>query len=131
VITFPADRRLVIDPDATSLTAGQRCEVRASVWGKNPIAEVIARIDNGDWQTMRKAGDGLFVAEISAPDRQFRLSVRATDRAGNGDIDSIEVAPPEGNSRKPTGSDAASIGAWPERHLLGTHLGPNRNGKKW
>jgi Icc protein len=31
----------------------------------------------------------------------------------------------------PTGSDVRSIGAWPERHILGTQLGPNRNGRKW
>ena len=29
------------------------------------------------------------------------------------------------------GSDADALGAWPERHLLGTRLGPNRNGKQW
>ncbi len=27
------------------------------------------------------------------------------------------------------GSDAASVGAWPENGIFGTQLGPNRNGK--
>jgi len=27
------------------------------------------------------------------------------------------------------GSDADSIGAWPENGIFGTQLGPNRNGK--
>jgi len=29
------------------------------------------------------------------------------------------------------GSDADALSAWPERHLLGTRLGPNRNGRQW
>jgi Icc protein len=29
------------------------------------------------------------------------------------------------------GSDADALGAWPERHLLGTRSDPNRNGKQW
>jgi 3',5'-cyclic AMP phosphodiesterase CpdA len=33
--------------------------------------------------------------------------------------------------RAADGSDADAIDAWPERHLLGTRLGPNRNGKQW
>jgi 3',5'-cyclic-AMP phosphodiesterase len=41
MITSPPDRRLVIDPDAAWLTAGRRCEVRASVWGKNPIVDAV------------------------------------------------------------------------------------------
>jgi len=28
-------------------------------------------------------------------------------------------------------ADADAIGAWPEMGILGTQLGPNRNGKKW
>lgn len=34
-------------------------------------------------------------------------------------------------ARHADGSDRDSVGAWPEKHLLGTQLGPNRNGKKW
>lgn len=28
-------------------------------------------------------------------------------------------------------SDADRIGAWPEKGILDTQLGPNRNGRKW
>lgn len=27
--------------------------------------------------------------------------------------------------------DADALDAWPERHRLATHLGPNRNGRQW
>jgi hypothetical protein len=74
---------------------------------------------------------GLFGADLAAPDRPFRLSVRMTDQQRNQGTDTIEVAPYVAADSKPTGSDAASIGAWPERHLFGTQLGPNRNGRKW
>jgi hypothetical protein len=47
------------------------------------------------------------------------------------DDDTIDVTPYVPAASKPTGSDAGSIGAWPARHLLGTQLGPNRNGRKW
>ena len=74
---------------------------------------------------------GAFGAPIEPPDRLFRLSVRVIDQQRNQDADSVEVAPYAAAERKPTGSDTGSIGAWPERHLLGTQLGPNRNGRKW
>ena len=77
-------------------------------------------------------GDGgLFGAELDAPAEPFRLSVRVIDQQRNCDTDTIEVAPYVAVDRKPTGGDDGSIGEWPERHLLKTQLGPNRNGKKW
>jgi Icc protein len=54
-----------------------------------------------------------------------------TDEQHNEDTDTIEVAPYRTLESQPTGSDAGSVGAWPERHLFGTQLGPNRNGRKW
>jgi hypothetical protein len=33
--------------------------------------------------------------------------------------------------RTASGSDADALQAWPERHLLGTRLGPTRNGRQW
>ncbi len=29
------------------------------------------------------------------------------------------------------GSDRDRVGAWPERGIFDTQLGPNRNGRKW
>jgi 3',5'-cyclic-AMP phosphodiesterase len=34
-------------------------------------------------------------------------------------------------ARYADGSDADRIGARPEKGILGTQLGPNRNGRKW
>jgi hypothetical protein len=67
-----------------------------------------------------------------APLRQFTLTVEATDIAGTTSTDTIIVAAPgyRPRNRIVDGSDADALDAWPERHLLGTRLGPNRNGRK-
>jgi Icc protein len=117
MVTSPDDRRLAIEPDSGEASIQQ---VRASAWGAVPIAQAEFRIDDQPWQPMYSGGGGLFGGELTAPDGP----------QGNRDIDTIEVAPNR-ETGQPTGSDAGSIGAWPERHLFGTQLGPNRNGRKW
>jgi 3',5'-cyclic-AMP phosphodiesterase len=127
MITSPVDRRLAI-----GLCSGEASiqQVRASAWGAVPIAQSEFRIDDQPWQPMYGGDSGLFESELTAPNGPFHLSVRVIDQQGNRDIDTIEVAPNRATGQ-PTGSDAGSIGAWPERHLFGTQLGPNRNGRKW
>ena len=128
LITAPADRRLMTGPDQV---AGAHCAIRASAFGAVPIMDAHFRIDDGDWHPMDGGEGGRFGASTAVPDQPFRLSVRVTDQSRRQDTDIIEVARFHAGSGKPTGSDAGSVGAWPERHLLGTQLGPNRNGRKW
>jgi 3',5'-cyclic-AMP phosphodiesterase len=127
MITSPADRRLAIGPHPEANIR----QVRASAWGAAPIAQAEFRIDDQEWLPMYGGDGGQFGSELMAPDGLFRLSVRVTDQQGDRDTDTIEVAPYRPMGRQPTGSDAGSVGAWPERHLFGTQLGPNRNGRKW
>ena len=65
--------------------------------------------------------------------KQSSVTVEATDDAGSTDTDTIAIAAPGVRTpdRTADGSDADAVGAWPERHLLGTRLGPNRNGRQW
>jgi 3',5'-cyclic-AMP phosphodiesterase len=128
MITSPADRRLMTSPHPI---AGASCAIRASAFGAVPIAEAAFRVDDGEWHPMNGGDGGLFSATTAVPDRSFSLSVRVTDQNRHQDIDTIEVSRSQANARKPTGSDVGSVGAWPERHLRGTQLGPNRNGRKW
>jgi 3',5'-cyclic-AMP phosphodiesterase len=129
MITSPADRRLMT---GSHQIAGANCAIRASAFGAVPIAEAAFRIDNGDWYPMYGGDSGFFGATTPVPDRPFCLSVRVTDQDRQQDIDTVEVSPlHQSSSRKATGSDGGRIDAWPERHLLGTQLGPNRNGRKW
>jgi Icc protein len=128
IITAPADRRLMTGPHQV---AGENCAIRASAFGAVPIAAAAFRIDDGEWRPMHGGDGGLFGITTPVPNRPFRLAVRVIDQDRQQDIDTIEVARSQPATRKPAGSDAASIGAWAERHLLGTQLGPNRNGRKW
>ena len=130
MITSPPDRRLVVHDTPPNVAA--QCKVRASVWGAAAIVKAEARSDDGEWQPMAIEAHGFLHAALDISHKPFCLSVRVTDRDGATDMDTIEVDPVVSRARRSHGgSDAGSIGAWPERHLLGTQLGPNRNGKKW
>lgn len=65
------------------------------------------------------------------PDDQLELTVEAIDGSGRPGRHTIQLAQPgqRRNERVKNGSDADSIGTWPENGLFGTQLGPNRNGK--
>jgi 3',5'-cyclic-AMP phosphodiesterase len=68
-----------------------------------------------------------------APEGKFSLTVRTTDSIGNSGTETIRMAAGSSrvSQRNADGSDAYAVGAWPEKHILGTQLGPNRNGRKW
>ena len=59
------------------------------------------------------------------------ITVQATDETGRPGQHTIRAATPSHVPpvRTRNGSDAASVGAWPENGIFGTQLGPNRNGK--
>ncbi|TNC16195.1 metallophosphoesterase [Methylobacterium terricola] len=128
LITAPADRRLAHD---AGHIVGQHVTVRALVLG--PAERVELRIDDGSWQPMaRPDGARCHEAEVDWPDTARTIAVRATG-AGGEDTDIVE--PTSDANGLPTsrgiGSDADAIGAWERRGLLGTQLGPNRNGRQW
>jgi 3',5'-cyclic-AMP phosphodiesterase len=126
MITAPADRRLEFDD------AGPAPEpmIRACAWGDASFSGAEFRIDDGPWRPMSVEDRGIFTAPLVAETQAFRLEVRITDESGAIANDVIECSG-KGARRTSTGSDAGSVGAWPERHLFGTQLGPNRNGRKW
>lgn len=59
------------------------------------------------------------------------LTVEAIDESGRPGRHAIQLGTPlhKTVTRIKNGSDAASIGAWPENGIFGTQLGPNRNDK--
>jgi len=71
--------------------------------------------------------------ECAIPEGPFKISVRATDLRGSSDIDSIGVSTTGADfpARYADRSDNDAIGAWDDKHIAGTQLGPNRNGRKW
>ncbi len=129
MITAPADRRL-----ATTWSAVQPgpTVIRARVLGDASPATVTCRIDDAPARPMAER-DGVWSLEWLATHGPHRIVVQAVTASGDSDADTIELAvgAPVAPSATPPGSDAHSIGAWSERHVLGTQLGPNRNGRKW
>jgi 3',5'-cyclic-AMP phosphodiesterase len=132
MITSPADYRLVTDAHRPDQVVAGQFRVTARVFGASPVQECRCRINNDPWTPLhpnRLEWQGVY----EAPPHQFTLIVEATDSAGTRSKNTIIVAAPGYRSpgRIADGSDADALGAWPERHLLGTRLGPNRNGRQW
>lgn len=131
VITAPADRRLA---HAEDHVVRGTTEIRALVLGTGRVAVCEFSIDGGPWRPMRRGpGERRFHAAIDWPSGTRVLAVRALDAEGGVGEDRIE---PAGDSvalpvSKGLGSDADAVGAWPDRGILGTQLGPNRNGRHW
>jgi predicted phosphodiesterase len=130
LITSPADRRLV-----TNMNPGAPAPftVRAKVIGEVPIAAVALSTDGSSWAPMAPVPGISSVWQGTAPQAE-RIVVRARDTSGRVDEDAVQPAgpawlPPE--RRRADGSDADRIGAWPEKFVFDTQLGPNRNGRKW
>lgn len=129
LITHPIDWRLVRHAVETTPSAAS---IRAKVFGDAPMQLVEVRIDDGEWMAMSPVpgGPALWEAPMMAGQR---VSVRAHDSAGRTDLDLVELPGPGWMPpfRYADGSDADRVGAWPERHLFDTQLGPNRNGRQW
>lgn len=130
LLTAPADRRLAHADDAASDDG----EIRAIVLGSAEIVRCEYSVDNGPWRPMtRGAGDRRYRARLDGPAGARRIAVRAQDADGGLDEDTVEPARDHAPLpiSKGVGSDADAVGAWPEKGLLGTQLGPNRNGRPW
>lgn len=62
----------------------------------------------------------------------YSLKVSVEDIRGKIATDEIRVLSGDLGQRKRLERDQDNaLGAWPEHGLLGTQLGPNKNGKKW
>jgi 3',5'-cyclic-AMP phosphodiesterase len=136
MVTSPSDRRLATRQDQPShlLRAGERFPIRALAFPADRVVACRYRLDNCDWKTMAKHGKRLWTASDHAPPKSFALTVEAIAASGKSGCETIELGlagyfqPPV---RQANGSDADALGGWPEKGILGTQLGPNRNGRKW
>lgn len=134
LITSPADHRLATNRTAFANAAAPRTMIRAKAWSGEGIEFVECRIGRGPWMSMYfDSQRHAWQLECETPTEICSIAVRATDKRGQSDEDRIETSktftPPENLAAE--GSDQHSIGAWVEKHIFGTQLGPNRNGKKW
>ena len=130
LITQPADRRLATH---ASQAMDGSCPVRAKVLGDAPVDAVEAQVDDGAWAAMAPVPGAVALWELPKAAAGGQVRVRARDARGRQDTDAVMPARsgwtfPE---RAADGSDRDRVGAWPEKGILDTQLGPNRNGRTW
>lgn len=131
LITHPGDGRLATAPSST-----EPVEIRAKIWSGYELATVTARIDHGSQTPMERIpGSNVwhcgFEPGASAA-RTAIVTVIATTQSNLQGSDSIRLTREE-EATTSVGAHEASyaLPAWPEHGILGTQLGPNKNGRKW
>ena len=130
-ITAPADYRLTV--------AGQEApdspiHIHAKVWSRDPVQRVTASLGGVNSELHQQDGvswRGTLPLDTN-PSGPQRLHVQATRASGTPLEGAIELVAGEMSPHRyaPVDQDNA-IGAWEERGILGTQLGPNKNGRKW
>ena len=133
MITSPTDERFL----TTSLevtNSGPPTVIRAKFWGDLDGVALEASIGASVLPMTRVGDSQVWQAELKDElvDGVHDLTVTAQLRNGTSVRDGIRlrVGPTQRPARDQRDQDNA-LDAWPERGLLGTQLGPNKNGKKW
>ncbi len=130
VITSPSDERLLTK---SSEIQQEILKVRAKFWGEAQALEATADL-SGQTHTMTRVGDShVWEADLSTPSEGTHpLKVSFKDAHGKVASDEIHLAVGQRTEWKSEERDQDNaLEAWPDHGLLGTQLGPNKNGKKW
>jgi Icc protein len=136
LITSPSDRRLITDFAAIDQVPSGNIQVRAKVLGA-AIKHVTARLDLGPRIDMTEGVPHVWSVTIpDVADGLRKLEVEATTIHDELNRDIIEIlvrdgAAVEGDMGQAKHRRFEPLAHWPERHLLGSQLGPNKNGRKW
>ena len=130
VITSPSDERLLTE---SSEIPQESLKVRAKFWGEVEALEATALLD-GQKHAMNCVSDShIWEANLPTPrEGTHPLKVSFKDAHGTVASDEIRLAVGQRTERRSEERDQDNaLEAWPEHGLLGTQLGPNKNGKKW
>ncbi len=136
VVTAPVDERLLTEANMEGIVEGT-LRVRACVWGDVPVRSVTAEVDGKNME-LKQTGEGTLwesqPTQWTLPDGVYELTVTAEDAAQRKATDTLQIVVGR-NSYSPRDREhtdlANALEAWEDRGLLGTQLGPNKNGKKW
>lgn len=139
MITSPVDRRLITEPGRPEHLVRGTVEIRAKAWGFEGADSAVVQVDDGPLTDMTLTKSSSVWAcrwdSTAVPNGEHRITVRVRDADGNSDEDSIDVlVRQDGFYRQPvyaTGDAENAIGAYLSKGILGTQLGPNKNGRKW
>jgi hypothetical protein len=130
VITSPSDERMLTTANEAS---GGNLKVRAKFWGKLDAIRIVARTCGHTIPMTRIGSSHVWEASLPAVgEGAHELAVEAEDVHGTIARDTIRFLVGELTARELMDRDQDNaLKAWPEHGLLGTQLGPNKNGKKW
>jgi hypothetical protein len=141
LITRPSNHRLIIDASSPDQLVRETMAIRAKVWSVDRPCCVVARIDDREpiWLAPDPDDPSLWRSAVDVrglSDGPHSLSVQALDADGGADRDTIAFLRSRNGgygapARAADASDRDAVGAWPEKGIVGTQLGPNRNGRKW
>ncbi len=130
MITSPADWRLT--PQTSSMHSAAR-QLRVKVWSAQTIRAVNAEIAGQEPILLEQIpGANAWQGPNTPLEGCSRIRVIARVEDSQEGIDEIElqnIASPQ--LRIARRDQHNVIGAWPERGIQGTQLGPNKNGRKW
>jgi 3',5'-cyclic-AMP phosphodiesterase len=139
MVTSPGDERLRINREAAPRTLAKTMSVRAKAWSNRKLRRGHAEIGDQRVDLEQIEDSAVWQATVQTdrlPDGISRLTVHFEDEDGKSAHDTIRLVidPASGQWKPETRSHVDSentIGAWPEHGILGTQLGPNKNGRKW
>lgn len=137
MITSPSDERFITDTRLANHIVSGPLRVRAKSWGREAILSAVAHFGEKAIElkpiARSQLWEGAFLA-TEVPNGVHPLRVTVEDAAGDSASDEIRVVIGQSAYRSGPRSERDqdnAVAAWPERGLLGTQLGPNKNGKKW
>ncbi|MBV9763195.1 MAG: metallophosphoesterase [Acidobacteriaceae bacterium] len=132
-ITHPADHRLLTTRTAAA-PFSQRMAVSAKIWSPSPVKTARVLLRNKEvplYPRDEVSWEGV-VDTLGIPEGVHRLLVTAQNSTGTQLASDIWISLGDRLERDHSPIDQENaIGAWPERDILGTQLGPNKNGRKW
>ena len=112
--------------------------VRVKAWSDRKLPKGFATVAERKVDLERMADSALWQANLDIHQLLggvYSLTVKLTDEDGKSGEDVIRVAvnSSEHNrtANRPGCDKDNAVGAWPEHGILGTQLGPNKNGRKW
>lgn len=137
MITFPADERLKTHA-VSSLQMGGTLRVHVKAWSDRPFVGGFALLANSRVALARGPQPTFWQTDMNVKDLAegiYPLTVELTDEEGKTGRDEIRLAVNRTSTveveRRPGLDRDNVVGAWSERGILGTQLGPNKNGRKW
>ena len=135
MITTPADERLMADAEKPG-PVPRSFLVRAKVWAVRDVQSVEVTFRGITVPMQRVRESKVWEAVLSGGDAApgvLPLRVVVTEAQGKTGSDEIRVliGPDRPTRRRAERDQDNALEAWPEHGLLGTQLGPNKNGRKW